>query len=144
MRHNYADILSRIDEKPQWFDEEGVPRYDKFEPQACANIYATEAVLLLIHCQSCQHPFMVCISRSSAQSCELFGSLPLAKRVADNSIHYFDPPNIGCCLAGPTMNSVPQCVIEFWSRDGSRYWQRDEELEVPISCDWAGDDQEAP
>ena len=43
------------------------------------------------------------------------GDLPtLSERIRDMTIAYGDPPNIGCCPAGPTMNSVPRRVLEYW------------------------------
>ena len=34
--------------------------------------------------------------------------------ILTHELHYGDPPNDGCCDAGPTMNSVPHRVIEYW------------------------------
>ncbi len=34
--------------------------------------------------------------------------------ITDGSIDYGDPPNIRCCDAGPSMNSVPIRVLEYW------------------------------
>lgn len=62
MHHHYGDILSRIPEPPTWFDEHAVPRFCAFAPREVANIYADEAVLMLITCQACGHPFRVAMT----------------------------------------------------------------------------------
>ena len=59
----------------------------------------------------------------------------LADDVRDNSIHYGDPPNVGCCPAGPTMNCWNLSVVEFWhQRPVSTFgWFRDHELEIDLN-----------
>lgn len=152
MNHDYDDIISRIAEPPIWWDEHAVPRYAPFEPGLQADIYADEVVLIEVRCQSCGHVFHVCLSHSMLG--ESYG--PLAACIPDRAIHYGDPPNIGCCPSGPTMNSEPRRVIEYWSRhkrgteandslpglrvvkDVRAYmeWTRDPALEVDITPDW--------
>ena len=60
----------------------------------------------------------------------------LADLARDGTIHYGDPPNIGCCPAGPTMNCWDLAVVEFWNhtplgewKRGLEQWQRVPELE---------------
>ncbi|MFI5296908.1 MAG: hypothetical protein ACHREM_02325 [Polyangiales bacterium] len=136
MHHHYEDIISRIAERPTWHDEHGVPRWGTFAPNASANIYADEACLLEIACQSCRTKFRVCMSWSDAE--RLLHKIPsLSDRVRDGSIHYGDPPNMECCPAGPTMNSVRVRVIEFWTRTlkVGPEWTRKPKLEVAIDDD---------
>lgn len=135
MHHHYADILrlaGLAHEQPRWFDEDGVPRFCDFSPHETANIYAKHAVLLLIACQSCGTEFEVCLT-------DRMRSEPsLANLVEDDEIHYGDPPNMRCCPAGPTMNSIPIRVLEFWQRypgDGKRL----PEYERAITAGWADD-----
>lgn len=64
MHHHYRDILDRVTEPPVWFDEHAVPRFGQFSPDEIANIYADEAVLMLITCQACGHPYNVAMSLS--------------------------------------------------------------------------------
>jgi hypothetical protein len=64
----------------------------------------------------------------------------LARRVEADEIHYGDPPNVECCPAGPTMNSVPLRVVEFWRRGVPRDWERVPELEVSIDVEWFRDE----
>jgi hypothetical protein len=135
MNHNYDDIRSRIQEPPKWFDECAVPRYSDFAPHEVSDIYAHEAALVLIACQSCGQRFKVAFSRptNGGLAAILSGkkSPTLAERIKDKSLHYGDPPNVGCCPAGPTMNSDPILVLEYWSRP-SFEWVRDHQLEIPL------------
>lgn len=141
MNHDYEDIRSRIAEEPQWFDEHAVPRYCEFTPRACANIYASEAALVLIQCQACQTQFLVAFSHGSMEDvlAHMRGAAPttLAEQIRNNTVHYGDPPNTGCCAAGSTMNSEPLRVLEFWERSKhTNYdWKRRPGLEVELPED---------
>ena len=121
MNNEYYDIRSRIAEPPRWWDEFAVPRYCDFGPRRAADIYAKEAALLLIECQACGAEFHVCMSGRG-----------LADAIRDGSVHYGDPPNVGCCVAGPTMNVVDKPVLEYWLREAGADWQRDPSLEVEL------------
>lgn len=137
MNHNYADIRSRIPTPPLWFDENAVPRYSDFAPRELSNIYADEGALVEIACQSCQMRFKVAFSRSTMDDIRArmagFEPKPLADLIKENTIHYGDPPNVGCCPAGPTMNSDPLHVLEYWQRGDDFEWRRDPALEVDVS-----------
>lgn len=109
MNESYEDITSRIPDPPKWWDENAVPRYCGFSPRRVANIYANEVALARIACQRCGREFLVCFSQRWFGS--LFGRHP-------DSLHYGDPPNMGCCEAGPTMNSELREVVGAWRRDG--------------------------
>lgn len=152
----YTDILSRISEKPRWFDECAVPRYCEFSPRATANIYADEVALVEIECQGCRQEFNVAFTDLNLRD-ELWDASGQRVRrisdlITDRRIHYGDPPNIGCCDAGPTMSSIPRRVLEYWFKpiirgtgteigerggtfirdiDATRF-QRDSELEITI------------
>lgn len=154
MHHDYEDIRSRIAEPPLWWDENAVPRYCAFEPNAIANIYADEAVLAEITCQRCGRPFRVAFSQDGMQRCTRKGNARLADDIRLKELHYGDPPNARCCDAGPTMNSEPRRVLEYWSTHHAEYvvdglvkdgryfdWRRDPGLEVAIVPDWV---EEAP
>jgi hypothetical protein len=139
VNHHYADIREKLGE-PQWWDEVAVPRYCEFSPDATASIYAKEACLVRIECQGCRTPFRVCFT--SDGTTWVAGNLEqysLAGAVKRGAIHYGDPPNAGCCPAGPTMNSIPRRVLEFWRKDSKFNWERAHELEVDLDCDWAND-----
>lgn len=86
MKHNFRDITDRIEEKPTWWDDNGVPRYCKFHPGRLPNIYAHEAALLLVKCQNCLMPYEVSLSAGRDQ-----------RRI---NLDYGDPPNAECCPAG--------------------------------------------
>lgn len=123
MNNEYHDIRSRIAEPPQWWDEYAVPRYCDFAPKHAANIYATEAALVLIQCQSCETEFRVCISGRGGW---------IAPQIRDGSLHFGDPPNTGCCLGGNTMNCIDVRVIEYWRRRAGSDWERNSSLEIGL------------
>lgn len=132
MKHHFDDIRSRIAEPPRWWDEHGTPRWSAFTPRETADIYARTAVLLEIACQSCGERFTVAMSESHPRT--LYGhALPsLEASVRDGSVHYGDPPNVGCCPAGATMNCDDLAVLEFWQwRDLE--WERDPSLERSLA-----------
>lgn len=129
MNHHYKDIRDAIPTPPLWWDENAVPRYCAFGPEEGANIYAEEIVLLKIRCQSCGRSFSVCMSSGTMDRARKRATL--AEQVADKTIHYGDPPNVDCCPAGPTMNSEPDRVLQFWRRE--RFESvRDPSLEVSV------------
>jgi hypothetical protein len=133
MNHHYSDIRDKIPEVPKWFDERAVPRYCDFTPDATADIYADECALALIKCQNCGHEFHVLFSRSViSQLDDKYDQHTIAERIRKNWLHYGDPPNIQCCLSGPTMNSEPVKVLEYWHKNDNHDWIRDETLEVGL------------
>lgn len=127
MHHHYSDITDKLGE-PTWWDENAVPRYCEFGPNRGANIYAAEIALLLIACQGCGQEFRVAMSTGSYEL--TMGQPKLSDLVTSGRVHYGDPPNARCCPAGPTMNSEPLRVIEFWDR---RAESRVPELEGEIA-----------
>ena len=155
MNRYYGDILSRIAEPPLWFDEHAVPRWCLFSPGELADIYAREAALVLIECQFCRTSFEVAFSSTGAR--EKGGRKDqLAELIEEGRLHYGDPPNIECCEGGPSANSVPIRVLEYWVRpyllgEGveknahagsvindltSMKWRRDRSREEPLRAPW--------
>jgi hypothetical protein len=134
MHHHYDDIRSKIAEAPQWHDEFAVPRYCAFAPGETSNIYAREAALVLITCQGCGAVHKVAFTSCSMDMVKKRPSI--ADRIRGKSLHYGDPPNAGCCAAGPTMNSEPRKVLEYWRREKCD-WVRDPSLEISIEPEWA-------
>lgn len=155
MNESYEDIRSRIPEPPTWFDEEAVPRYCSFHPTRCADIYADEAALVEISCQACGTHFLVAFSSQYVMNTihrmnseaywkletgeqrldwiEAQSKTPLADSIQDGSIHYGDPPNTGCCPAGPTMNCEDLRVCEYWSRNNQQHeWKRNPAFEIVL------------
>lgn len=140
MNHHYSDLRALSPHDPLWFDEHAVPRFCEFSPDQTANIYASEAVLFVVECQNCCREFHVCMSWCWSDRTRSGKPMPsLSEQVRNRSLHYGDPPNVECCPAGPTMNSVPRLVLEFWSRTGGdRTWRRAPELEgADMDPDWA-------
>lgn len=127
MKHYYKDILKKIAEEPAWFDEHGVPRYEPFAIDCIANIYANEVALCEIACQNCGHVFIVAISQDIFEEME-YGHKLHEEIVKDGELAYGDPPNVMCCLSGPTMTSEFKRVVEFWALEHSM-WVRKPEYE---------------
>jgi hypothetical protein len=129
---DYSDIRDLIAKEPVWFDEAAVPRYCEFSPKQIADIYAQECVLLRIACQSCGHEFDVAMSSSLLERAR--GDDALATQIAQKTISYKDPPNVGCCMSGPSMMSEAVRVLEYWHRgaDTNRDWKREASCEVSI------------
>lgn len=143
MHESYTDIRSRIDAEPLWWDENAVPRYEPFTPRMLANIYWREAALMLIACQNCGHEFAVAMSASELywqNGKPLFGRQRITNAIREGTLHYGDPPNIGCCGSGPTMNSVPRQILEVWRRDRADA-ERVPEVEGPYAG-WAEEGSE--
>lgn len=142
MNHHYRDITERIEGDPLWWDEVAVPRYCEFGPEHVAEIYATEAALVSVACQNCGRVFPVSFSWRSSD--KYFYDVPaLSERIeAGHGLEYGDPPNYGCCPAGPTMNSEAIQVLQFWRRSlGTSYhWERVTDLEGKAAMpEWAKD-----
>src|SRR5262245_12123537 len=117
--------------EPRWWDEFAVPRYCEFSPDACADIYAIEIVLLRIACQSCKRRFDVALSKSRWPTRYPYEETLRAK-ILDGSIHYGDPPNAQCCDAGPTMNCFDLEILEYWTQSAHHAWERDPSLEIEL------------
>ena len=137
MHNYYKDIVSRIDEPPQWFDENAVPRYGSFHPGKVANIYTNEAALVEIACQSCGTRFKVAfVNGMSDDVADAIARRPhrrIAEKIRDRTIHYGDPPNMLCCEFGASENSRKLQVLEYWSRSPSSDWARDRALEINLA-----------
>lgn len=106
MKNNYSDIIAKAG-KPFWYNENGVPRYTEFHPFKCVHKDSDEVALVEVKCQSCGESFLVALT------------LPAADRLTQingKSLHYGDPPNVGCCCAGPTMSSEFNAIIQVWTR----------------------------
>ena len=127
MHYHYRDIRSRIAEPPKWWDEHGTPRYCDFGPGETSDIYCKECCLLRIRCQDCGAKFDVCMSWNLLDKA-MHDAASLSERIENGSIHYGDPPNDRCCAAGPTMNSEPIAVLQFWRSENCE-WSRVAELE---------------
>ena len=135
MLQSYDDITLKLG-TPLWWDEVGCPRYEQFEPQMCNNIYADEAVLLLIACQNCRHEMQVAMSLSMFERIQhgVKEMLPeLHERIMRGGLHYGDPP-CSECASGPTMNCDDLKILEYWYRNqGTRHeWTRNSKFEVEL------------
>jgi hypothetical protein len=106
MKQKYSCILSRIQETPKWYDENGVPRYEEFNPYSCADFYCKECALIRISCACCGTTFNVAVSSSLYDVAN-----DLSKR---STLSYGDPPNVECCEEGVSTVSNVEKVLEFW------------------------------
>ncbi len=141
MHHTYPDIIDLADaagRKPLWWDENGVPRFCAHHPAHSPDVYAREVALLEVACQGCGRRFLVQMAWSMSSA--ILSSLStayaargkLSSQVLDRVIHYGDPPNVGCCAAGPTMNCEDLRVVEFWRQTDRCDWERVPDLEVEL------------
>lgn len=138
MKASYQDIRAAAHpEEPQWWDDNGVPRYIAFHPDHCPDIYTSEVVLLEIECQECREKMLVEIHNDNP--CD---RLSLSKSVETHirhsgqrnnpfPFHYGDPPyHVGNgCAAGRTMNSLPVRIVQFWRRV-NYVWERVSQYEI--------------
>ena len=134
MLPDYDDIRSLIDRKPDWFDDNGVPRYAPFHPNMLG-VYDRFAIYAEIGCQHCDERFHVGV-----------GTPDLVLRAGEayrytleelaGGFHYGDPPrhsderNRSC--VGDTMNCDDHRIIEAWTRSRRGDWERMPDLEGPI------------
>lgn len=119
MKCDYQDILSLTAKPPEWFDENGTPRWNTFTPGCQANVYAVEVALMTIGCQECGTTFKACSSASRRDP----GKNTLADELKLGVSPYGDPPNTGHCDGGHTVTAEIKNVLEFWTRK-SQGWER--------------------
>jgi hypothetical protein len=94
-----------------------------------ADIYTKQAALVLISCQSCGETFSVCVTGITNDESQRLGK-SLADELQDGTLDYGDPPNIGCCSPGLSMNSIPRRILQYWVLDPKEWqWYRDETVE---------------
>lgn len=139
MLPDYADIRALSDRGPNWFDENGVPRYAPFHPKMLG-VYDHHALLVKIRCQRCRQVFLVGegwpTSGIRGDQLVTFDLAGIAERY-----HYGDPPAHGGCV-GNTMNSEPLRIVQAWTTqvpDDTYHvpdWRRIPELEKDIVIDW--------
>ena len=118
MNREYRDLLALTPHKPSFFQEGGVPRWGAFTPGESNGVYASEVAIVEIACQGCDTRFHVLMESKRHEA-------SLAQAIMEKSLHYGDPPNVGCCPAGPTMNSEPVSVVEYWRRNSEIHWTHD-------------------
>ncbi len=170
----FEDIIKKCG-KPDWYDQDGVPRYGAFDPDNVSNIYADHAALLEIQCQQCRQMFIVSVHCKSYDveykqllwvtayeskygkkpdeshrsrfyiDSEGLHRIQLPKEGDAGWFIYGDPPIHGIydwhknCMAGDTMNSIPNKMVEFWMKEDLK-WVRRPEYEVYVRPKWADED----
>ena len=131
MFEEYSDITDRIAETPEWWDENGVPRYVEFSPYHAANIYAVEVELLDIACFMCLRRFQVALSGQGGAHRDENG-VSLADQILSGEIDYVDPPNYGSCRDGASTGCINLSVLQYWRRDTPGGWERNTSLEIVL------------
>lgn len=132
MLRSYKDITDRLGD-PQWWDDNGCPRYCAFTPDECG-IYDNIVAFIEIACQDCEERFRVAVTfdrmslwRAEEARKKHGGEIyPTAEDI--NGFHFGDPPHHGCI--GDTMNCDTYRVIEFWQKGDSFDWERKPEYEI--------------
>ncbi len=134
MLRTYADIIDKLGQ-PQWWDDNGCPRYCEFTPDACG-VYDNVVALIEIACQDCDRRFRVVVSYDRLQLHRLAEQgkahghpvFPDAEDI--RAFHFGDPPPHGCI--GDTMNCDTYRVLEFWQKPEKGWgdWERAPEYEV--------------
>lgn len=134
MHRSYEDITSKLG-PPLWWDDNGVPRYEAFDPELLG-VYDRLGLLLLIECQACEARFNVAIALDGmAIHCSnLMGedgtlNRKAAAEVGVYAFHYGDPPRHGGCV-GETMQSTMKKVLQAWTKESMVTWARVPELEL--------------
>ena len=91
MLRNYDDIRSRIRDAIRRWDDNGVPRYCDFSPEACG-VYDVVAALVEVGCQACMERFRVVVTfdRESLRQVGERYALPAAGNIG--TFRYGDPP----------------------------------------------------
>lgn len=132
---------------PNWWDENGTPRFMEHHPRLCPDIYADEVALLEIACQACERRFKVQMSwgRSSelvqrARAWKLVeGSIReklgvrdarikipipswdvtsgLAGEIRNGTLHYGDPPAHGA-------DCTTGVTMNVWDLRVLEFWKR--------------------
>lgn len=143
MKARYEDIRALTDKEPDWWDDNGTPRFMPFHPGLDPDIYCDEVMLYEISCQDCGQKFLVSRSQSTGTKMNYYlrnkiepddMSVVIKNWIKSDEksppIHYGDPPVHDCI--GDTMNCEDLRIVEFWVKNAStRYnWARLKELEI--------------
>jgi hypothetical protein len=141
MLPDYADIRALApDREPDWWDNDGVPRYAPFHPDMLG-VYDRWAILAEIGCQGCDRRLLVGCGWSIydryryARAGDPPVEPPTLARLAE-TFGYGDPP-IHRCI-GDTMSTYPTRIVQAWSRTSGSDWARDPVCEGAVDMpDWA-------
>lgn len=128
MRQPYWDLYEMAERKPPlWFDEEGVPRWVPFHPDLMNNIYADEAILFELECQSCGRWYCVALSYYRLEHIYTGGPErpSFSEQLKDPEWlpYWGDAPCFQGCdgemvqCAGSTMTSETLRILEFWKHE---------------------------
>lgn len=122
MYADYTDILRRVPVAPQWWDHNGVPRFDAYRPEDSPNPYAEESVLLEVVCPVCGAKF-----QGEVNSGPFRGRRVLSALAVEGELGYPSPPRHDC--QGDAQAGLTVRVVEFWRRGDLMAWERVRGLE---------------
>lgn len=130
MKPSYEDIhrvAATAGVQPLWFDQDGVPRFDEFDPDMLG-VYDDFSILAAIQCQNCALSFWVGCGYMKYPLGPLVTNRILTIEQVVERFHYGDPPRHGC--VGDTMSSITLELLEVWEKSRSTYgWMRRHDLE---------------
>lgn len=134
MKHDYRDIIDRAG-PPDYYDENGTPRYGQPTPADRPDIYADFVAVALVRCQNCGQQFRVMMSDNKVSMWRVLSEhswteaeLPDYPHGHEGFCCYGTPPRHGD-PAGNTMMSEPVAILEFWRQTRVGDWERVAERE---------------
>lgn len=153
MHPRYGDIIEAAGRQPDWWGENGVPRFGPFHP-TMLGVYDHSAIYGLLGCQGCDTLLPVGIGMPVYSFYDFMGPKEDikpwdAKRLRDelsygDAPHHDHPGGTGGC-SGTTMGTWLAEVLEAWeilaNPDGDIFarrfgeWTRIPELEGPVEGD---------
>lgn len=149
MLPDFADIHEAAGHvRPDWYDENGTPRYAVFHPDMLG-VYDAYALLVTIACQSCAARFGVGLGWGRHDLFRM-GLLPAGPSVdvlteLASGFKFGDPPRHGC--GGDSMTSVAVRVEEAWEKGGvprprafPKWERRTDVEEVDVLPEWVRED----
>jgi len=126
---SYYDIISRITETPLWWQEGGIPRYDKFDLTYSTGLHTSEVALAEIACQMTGIRFVVAFEGNRSRR--------IAASIRDFSLWYGDPPNVG--EVAESTSSITLRVLEYWLRYDEKYVVDGKVIDHKLYDEWARD-----
>ncbi len=141
MNPSYRDIHEAAGREPEWYDDNGTPRFAPFDPMLLG-VYDHFVILARIECQDCGKRFLVgcgwpttrVVSWRENGKFDCRVSSVTWETIRPREFHYGDPPNHGCI--GDTMNSIPLEIVEAWDETNFD-WTRIAAYEGSLDCEWA-------
>ena len=138
MHIDYQDIRNLTTKEPDWYDHNGTPRYNDYDP-TMLGVYHHYALFAKILCQSCGKPFT--IGEGFHNHYYNHKTKEFATYTTDDfhntitNYHYGDPPAHGCC--GDTMNCIDNHIIAAYHRAPYDWKRLPQYNNLDIMQNWA-------